>query len=175
MTEDVYVSRVRVEKLPGADRQAHLPCEDEPVVYGVHSEIADHYGLDPSVVTPRASTLDHVVAATAACLSGTLAGMLRARRIDANRDTFSTEAVGHVAVDEGTLVISRIEVAYELTAPSEHREAAERAHRLHCDRCPVAKTLAPAVPIETTLRFRASPDPGTGAPSTSARRARSST
>jgi len=36
-----------------------------PVKFGVHSEIAEHYGVDPQVHEPHATTLDYVVAATA--------------------------------------------------------------------------------------------------------------
>jgi hypothetical protein len=42
-----------------------LPAELEPVLFGVHSEIADHYGVDPHVHTPHATTLDYLVAAAA--------------------------------------------------------------------------------------------------------------
>ncbi len=42
---------------------AHLPAEDEPVVFGVHSEVAEHYGVRPDEYPPHATTLDYVVAA----------------------------------------------------------------------------------------------------------------
>jgi hypothetical protein len=66
MSEDVvYVSRVRIERIKGPLRRAYLPQEDEPVLFGVHSEIAEHYGVDPQVHQPHAATLDYVVAAAA--------------------------------------------------------------------------------------------------------------
>jgi hypothetical protein len=33
------------------------------VAFGVHSEVAEHYGVDPERFPPRATTLDYVVAA----------------------------------------------------------------------------------------------------------------
>jgi hypothetical protein len=33
------------------------------VFFGVHSEVAEHYGFAPEDEEPRASTLNHVVAA----------------------------------------------------------------------------------------------------------------
>jgi hypothetical protein len=57
----VYVSRVRIERKKGPFRHAHLPATDHPVHFGVHSEIAEHYGVD--VTTPVATTLDYIVAA----------------------------------------------------------------------------------------------------------------
>ena len=61
--ESVYTSRVRIERIGGPVRRAHLPAEDAPVTFGVHSEIARHYGVDPERFAPHATTLDYVVAA----------------------------------------------------------------------------------------------------------------
>jgi len=58
-----YVSRVKIERLGGPQRLAHLPAEDEPVEFGVHSEVAEHYGVSPTDYPPCATTLDYVVAA----------------------------------------------------------------------------------------------------------------
>ena len=63
MSEDVYTSNVRIERIGGPVRRAFLPAEDEPVMFGVHSEIAEHYGVDPADFPPMATTLDYVVAA----------------------------------------------------------------------------------------------------------------
>ena len=44
MSEDiVYISQVKIERVRGPLRRAYLPMEDEPVLFGVHSEIAAHY------------------------------------------------------------------------------------------------------------------------------------
>jgi hypothetical protein len=61
----VYTSRVRIERVKGPRRRADLPVEAEPVYFGVHSEIAAHYGVDSNVHEPHAATLDYVVASTA--------------------------------------------------------------------------------------------------------------
>ena len=62
--EVVYRSRVRIERVKGPLRRAYLPVEPEPVWFGVHSEIAEHYGVDMSAQEPHAATLDYLVAAT---------------------------------------------------------------------------------------------------------------
>ena len=59
----VYVSRVRIERIKGPRRLAYLPAEREAVAFGVHSEVAAHYGVTPDASEPRATTLDYVVAA----------------------------------------------------------------------------------------------------------------
>jgi len=61
----VYTSRVRIERVKGPLRRAYLPVEEGPVLFGVHSEIAEHYKVDPVVHEPHAATLDYVVAAAA--------------------------------------------------------------------------------------------------------------
>ena len=61
----VYTSRIKIERVKGPLRRAYLPQESSPVLFGVHSEIARHYGVDPAVHEPHATTLDYVVAAAA--------------------------------------------------------------------------------------------------------------
>jgi hypothetical protein len=65
MADPTYVSKVRIERLGGPQRLAHLPAQDEPVAFGVHAEVAEHYGVDPDRFPPRPTTLDYVVAAAA--------------------------------------------------------------------------------------------------------------
>jgi len=58
-----YVSKVKVEPVEGKIRRAYLPIQEEPVMFGVHSEVAEHYGVSPEDVEPYDTTLDYVVAA----------------------------------------------------------------------------------------------------------------
>ncbi len=64
MSEVTYVSRVRIERVKGSLRRAFLPAEPEPVIFGVHDEVAAHYKASPGF-EPHATTLDYVVAAAA--------------------------------------------------------------------------------------------------------------
>jgi hypothetical protein len=63
MADPAYVSRVRITRQGGPQRLAYLPAEQQPVAFGVHDEVAEHYGVKPGAVPPRATTLDYVVAA----------------------------------------------------------------------------------------------------------------
>jgi hypothetical protein len=63
MSKVAYISRVRVEPVEGKIRRAHLPVQQEPVLFGVHSEVAEHYGVPPEQVEPHDTTLDYLVAA----------------------------------------------------------------------------------------------------------------
>ena len=61
----VYISKSRIERVKGPLRRAYPPQVPEPVKFGVHSEVAEHYGVSPDVHEPHATTLDYVVAAAA--------------------------------------------------------------------------------------------------------------
>lgn len=65
MADVVYRSEVTIERLGGPVRRAYLPGEPQPVVFGVHGAVAEHYKLAPGSVEPHATTLDYVVAAAA--------------------------------------------------------------------------------------------------------------
>jgi len=65
MSEVVYTSRVRIERVKGPLRLAHLPAEPQPVAFSAHGAIAEHYKVDPATIEPHATTIDYVIAATA--------------------------------------------------------------------------------------------------------------
>ena len=65
MAEVVYTSTVRIERIRGPLRRAEIPGAAEPIFFGVHDEIADHYGVPRGGEAERATTLDFVVAAAA--------------------------------------------------------------------------------------------------------------
>lgn len=59
----VYESRIEIERIKGPMRRATLPAVDADVTFGVHSEIAEHYGVSPDDFPPDATTIDYLVAA----------------------------------------------------------------------------------------------------------------
>lgn len=65
MGDVVYVSEVRIEREAGPVRRAYLPAEEQPVMYGAHGAVAEHYGYPAGRFPDHATTLDHVVGATA--------------------------------------------------------------------------------------------------------------
>ena len=65
MSEVVYRSKVRIERVKGPIRRAWLPAETQPVIFGVHGAVAEHYKVPPEVADPHATTLDYIVAAAA--------------------------------------------------------------------------------------------------------------
>ena len=63
MAEPTYVSRTTIRRLTGKLRSATVPAESNPVLFGVHGEIAAHYGVDLASEEPHATTIDYLVAA----------------------------------------------------------------------------------------------------------------
>ncbi len=65
----------------------------------------------------------------------------------------TSEAVGEIENEGGVLVTRRIHVTYHLEVAPDKREAAARAHDLHADKCPVARSIRDCVEIATTLEM----------------------
>jgi len=68
-----------------------------------------------------------------------------------------SEAVGEIELDDNVLVIRRIHVVLKLKAEETHRKTANRVYSFFADRCPVYRTLKPAISITTELAFEALP------------------
>jgi uncharacterized OsmC-like protein len=66
------------------------------------------------------------------------------------------EAVGEVELEDSVLVIRRIHVVLKLKTEESHRDIANRVHGFFADRCPVYRTLKPAIAITTELVFEPS-------------------
>jgi uncharacterized OsmC-like protein len=66
----------------------------------------------------------------------------------------SAHATGEVELEGNVLVIKRIHVRMELRAPEKDRTAAERAHGVYADSCPVYRSLKAAIAVTSELDFR---------------------
>ena len=81
---------------------------------------------------------------------GTFGGALEARKIDASDGRLTADVRGEVESEDGVLVIRRIHVDMKLQAPEEARSTVERAHSLFASRCPVFRSLTPAIQITSS-------------------------
>ena len=66
MTDVVYTAKIRIERDRGPVRYAYLPAEPEPIVFSMHSAIAEYYGVPADAFESHATTIDYVIAAAAA-------------------------------------------------------------------------------------------------------------
>ena len=61
MSEQIYTSRMRIERVRGPIRHAYLQPFADPIRFGVHGAIKRFYGVEPDEELP--ATLDHMIAA----------------------------------------------------------------------------------------------------------------
>jgi uncharacterized OsmC-like protein len=153
--EVMYRSEVKVSSTDGPMRLVDLPAETEPMVIGSHGALAEHFGYPLTGPTVHATTIDYFIGSLAGCLSGVLAGALRARGIPVSHGDLVTEAVGEVVPDEhGVVFVDAVKVRHKLRlADRDKAEVAERAHAAHARACPMHRTIRDAVPVTTTLEL----------------------
>lgn len=63
MGQVIYIAEVQLEQKERPLRLAHVPGEQQPVIFGVHGAVAEHYGKAKGSFEPHATTLDYIVAA----------------------------------------------------------------------------------------------------------------
>ncbi len=85
---------------------------------------------------------------------GTLAGALAGRKIAFNRDTFTATVEGRIVGVGKTIRIESIALHYELTVPTEAREATERALMAHPSGCPAHESVKDAIAVTWDARLR---------------------
>jgi uncharacterized OsmC-like protein len=149
MSDLTYVSRVRVEPVEGKVRRAYLPVQEEPVLFGVHSEVAEHYGVSTEEEEPYDTTLDYLVAAAGGWLLGTFAGALAARRV--SFESIYADTAGEIESEGKVLIIRRIKQTFHLVAEEEDREKIERILDVYADSCPVARSIKGSIEITSEL------------------------
>jgi uncharacterized OsmC-like protein len=88
-------------------------------------------------------------------MTGTFGGALEARKIDASNGRLTADVRGEIEVEDGVLVIRRIHVDLRLKAPEDTRETVERVHGFFASRCPVFRSLSPAIQITSSYTLLA--------------------
>lgn len=63
MGDVAYTSKVSIVRDRGPQRTAWLPGREEPVTFGVHGAVAEHYGVEQEDFPLDATTIDYLVAA----------------------------------------------------------------------------------------------------------------
>ncbi len=84
---------------------------------------------------------------------GTFGGALEARRIDASNGRLSADVIGEVEIEDGVLVIRRINVAMRLIAPEASRETVERTHSIYAMHCPLYRTLHDTIQLASSCEL----------------------
>jgi uncharacterized OsmC-like protein len=82
---------------------------------------------------------------------GTFGGALEARQIDASNARLISETEGEIETEDHVLIIRRIHTKLKLKAEEAQWETARRVHSFFADKCPVYRSLKPAIAITTEL------------------------
>ena len=132
MSDFNYTSKVRIEHLGIPFNRAQLPASKEPVMFGVHGRIAEHYRIPMDTVKPCSTTLDYIVASAGGCLTGTFAGILKMYRVNLVEDGLTADVNGEIEREpDNVLIIKRNHVTYHLSTASGDRENVDRAYEMH--------------------------------------------
>ena len=84
---------------------------------------------------------------------GTFGGALEARKIDASEGRLIAEVRGEIETEEGVLVIRRVHVHMKLKVLPGSRETIEHVFGMYADRCPLYRTLKPAIAITSSYEL----------------------
>ncbi|HEX6254955.1 MAG TPA: OsmC family protein [Euzebyales bacterium] len=89
-------------------------------------------------------------------MTGTFGGALEARGIPAGDGRLRGHTTGEIETEGRTLVLKRVHVRYELQVDdAADRAKTDRAHAVHADHCPVARSIRDAIDITTELELTA--------------------
>ena len=91
---------MRIERLGGPQRAAYLPAEPEPIAFGVHSEVAEHYGVSADRY-PRIRRRSTAWSPPRAADRPARSRALEARRIEVDPQTHEAEVVGEIVDGNG--------------------------------------------------------------------------
>jgi uncharacterized OsmC-like protein len=147
MTRSLRLLKVKAQTEPGTSKIKRIEFEgfNSAVRMGIHAGFSEFFGIVPE--EPLPSTLDYVVAAVGGCLTGTLAGALAKRGIEADASKLVAEVEGQLEEVDGKLLLTDISVLYRLKVPKEKRAAAERALEHHDSVCPVSASVRRGITV----------------------------
>jgi len=143
-----HITKVKIHKEPGKNKVKRIQVEGFPGVtrMGVNGGVADFFKVAPD--EPLPSTLDYVVGAVGACLTGTIAGALEGRGINTSPEKLEAHAEGIMEEIDGKLLLTHVNVKYRIKIPKEQREATERALEHHASRCPVSESVKRGIMVD---------------------------
>jgi uncharacterized OsmC-like protein len=148
MAKLIQLSKVKISKEPGKSKIKRAEIEGFPgaIRMGIHGGIAQYFKLSPD--EPMASTLDYIVAAVGGCMTGTVAGALEARGVNANPDKLQVEAEGKIEEVDGKMILTGIKLHYRLKVPREKRGSVERALEHHEGLCAASESVRRGITVE---------------------------
>ena len=144
----IQTSKVKISKEPGNSKIKRAAIEGFPgtLRMGVHGGIAKYFKLNPD--EPMASTLDYIVAAVGGCMTGTVAGALEARGVNAAPDKLQVEAEGTIEDVDGKMILTGIKLRYKMKIPKDKRATVERALEHHEGLCAASESVRRGITVD---------------------------
>src|ERR1700733_3665715 len=135
MAKLIHLSKVNVHKEAKKQKIKVAEFEGFPgaVRMGLHGGVAEHFKIQPD--EPLPTTLDYVEAAIGGGMTGTAAGVLEARGVNADPENLSVQAEGRIENVDGKMLLTHVTVKYRMKVPKEKRESVERALANHESFC----------------------------------------
>lgn len=148
MAKLIHLSKVKVEKEAKKQKIKRVQFEGFPGVVrmGLHGGVAEHFKIRPD--EPLPTTLDYVVAAIGGCMTGTVAGVLEARGVNADPENLQVEAEGRIEEVDGKMLLTRVSLKYTMKVPKEKRASVEKALEHHESLCAVSESVRRGIAVE---------------------------
>lgn len=152
MGEEVGRAQVRVTRAQPGIRRAEMLSSGEAITFGVPGFQADHYGFpEDGPMRAHAGTYDAITASVGGCLISAFGNALAARKVPVDGDRLVAELDGVVELEDGMILLRRVEVRYRLVADPAKEPEIMRAHQHHVSACGVARSLEGSIAVTTTL------------------------
>jgi len=148
MAKLIHLSKVKIHKEAKKKKIKRAQIEGFPgeIRMGLHGGVADHFKIQPD--EPLPTTLDYVVAAIGGCMTGTVAGVLEARGLNADPENLQVEAEGRIEEVDGKMILTHVNLKYKLKVPKEKRASVEKALEHHESLCAVSESVRRGITVE---------------------------
>ncbi len=148
MAKLIHVSKVKIHKEAKKKKIKTAEFEGFPgkVRMGLHGGVAEHFKIQPD--EPLPTTLDYVVAAIGGCMTGTAAGVLEARGVNADPENFQVEAEGRIEEVDGKMLLTHVTLKYRMKVPKDKRASVEKALANHESLCAVSESVRRGITVE---------------------------
>lgn len=153
MAKLIHESKVKIHKEAKKKKIKVAQFEGFPDVVrmGVHGGVAEHFKVQPD--EPLPTTLDYVVAAIGGCMTGTAAGVLESRGVNADPENLEVEATGKIEEVDGKMLLTGVTLKYKIKVPKDKRASVERALEHHEGFCAVSESVKRGISVAWTAEI----------------------
>jgi uncharacterized OsmC-like protein len=148
MAKLLHLSKVKLHREAKKKKIKRAQFEGFPDVVrmGVHGGVADYFKFQPD--EPLPTTLDYVVAAIGGCMTGTVAGVLEARGVNADPENLEVDAEGRIEEVDGKMLLTHVTLKYRIKVAKNKRESVERALAQHDSQCAVSESVRRGIAVD---------------------------